>query len=323
MRSIFYLVLVDLKLIFKNIFFWVLSGVLIAIILTVNFLLPRKITITSPDIVTYGFETAEYQCANSIEQLKEILKKDKNMVGVIRENGEYTILANNLSEKQAVAVTLPFLTPKEKAMEIQFSQTSKTMTPPPFNKRCLPVFICFEAVVQGFLLAGVLMLNEKSGKIVRALRVSPINAIHYWIAKILFSSLIGSMYALLMALFTVGLSFSVISFILVSVVASALFTMLGMITAVFFRSINNWFMLASLILGINMLTMFAYIFPTLTLPFMKAIPSYPFIFIYEQILFGSFGLTFDAVAIAVWLFVLCITSIICIKNFFLQPQKGV
>lgn len=323
MKSILSLMLVDLKLVLKNIFFWVLVGMLIAIIIVVNFLLPHTLPTTSPKIVTYGFETAEYQCAESIEQLNELLEKDKNMVGVILENGEYTVLANNLSEKQAAAATLPFLTPKENMTEIQFTQTENTATPPPFNKRCLPVFICFEAVIQGFLLAGVLMLNEKSGKIVRALQVSPISAVYYWIAKIFLFSIIGSFYALLMALFTVGFNFPVMPFILVSMVASALFTMLGMITAVFFRSINNWFMLASLILGVNMLTMFAYIFPSLTFPFMKVIPSYPFIFIYEQILFGSFKMTFDAAAIIVWLIALCITSIICINNFFLRPQKGV
>lgn len=323
MRSIFSLILVDLKLIVKNIFFWVLLAMLIVIILVVNFLLPQTITTTSPNIVTYGFATAQYQCAESVEQLKEIVERDKNMVGVILENGEYTVLANNLSEKQAIAVTLPFLTPKENITDIQFSQTEKTRTPPPFNKRCLPVFICFEAVIQGFLLAGVLMLNEKSGKIVRALQVSPISAVHYWIGKIFLFSSIGSFYALLMAWFTVGFSFPVIPFVIVSMGASALFTMLGMITAVFFRSINNWFMLASLILGINMLTMFAYIFPSLTLPFMKVIPSYSFIFIYEQILFGRFKLTFDAVAILIWLIVLCVTSIICLRNFFLRPHKGV
>lgn len=323
MRSIISLISVDLKLVLKNIFFWVLLGMLIAIILVVNFLLPQNITTTPPNIVTYGFKTTEYQCADNIEQLNEMLEKEENTVGVILENGEYTVLANNLSEKQAAAVTLPFLTPKEKTTQIEFSQIEKAIIPPPFNKRCLPVFICFEAVTQGFLLAGVLMLNEKSGKIVRALQVSPISAVHYWIAKILLFSLLGSFYALLMVLFTVGIRFFVVPFVLVSMVASALFTMLGMVTAVFFRSINNWFMLASLILGINMLTMFAYIFPSLTLPFMKVIPSYPFIFIYEQILFGNFKWSFDSVTIIVWFIALCITSIICINNLFLRPQKGV
>ena len=323
MRSIFSLILVDLKLVLKNIFFWVLLGMLIAIILVVNFLLPQTVTTNSPNIVTYGVETTKYQSVESVEQLNEMLEKNKNMVGVIFENGEFIVLGNNLGEKQAAAITLPFLDPKAKTTEIQFSQTEKTIIPPPFNKRCLPVFICFEAVIQGFLLAGVLMLNEKSGKIVRALQVSPISAVAYWIAKILLFSSFGSFYALLMALFTVGFSFPIIPFVLLSMIASALFTMLGMITAVFFRSINNWFMLASLILGINMLTMFAYIFPSLTSPFMKVIPSYPFIFIYEQILFGNFKLAFDAAAIFIWLTALSITSIVCIKNFFLRPQKGV
>ena len=218
---------------------------------------------------------------------------------------------------------LPFLNRIDEATQVTVSLTESSITPPPFNKRCLPVFICFEAVVQGFLLAGVLMLNEKSVKIVRALQVAPVRAFHYWLAKILLFSAVGSLYALLMAVFTVGFRFPAIPFMLVSVLASAMFTMLGMITAVFFRSVNNWFMLASLILGINMLTMFAYIFPSLSLPFMRLIPSYPFIFIYEQILFGNIELTSDTFSIIVWLTVLCIASIICVKGKFLRPQKGV
>lgn len=323
MKSVLSLMTVDLKMVLKNIFFWVLVGMLIVIVLVVNFLLPQKIETNSPDIVTYGFEATGYKQAGNIDELKELAAENKNIVGVILENERFTVLANHYSEKQAAAVVLPFSDRNTGTTQVLISQTGNTVSPPPFNKRCLPVFICFEAVVQGFLLAGVLMLNEKSGKIVRALQISPLHTFHYWLAKILLFSVIGSLYALFMAVFTVGLSFSVIPFILVSMIASAIFTMIGIITAVFFRSLNNWFMLASLILGINMLTMFAYIFPSLSLPFMRLIPSYPFIFIFEQILFGSLKLTSEAISIIVWLSVLSVASLICIKNKFLRPQKGV
>ncbi len=323
MKSIFSLIMVDLKLVLKNIFFWVLIGMLIAIIFVVNFLLPKEIASTSPELVTCGFEMDGYRQADTIDRLKEMIEQNENTVGVALDKGDFTVFANNFSDKQAVAVILPFIERIDETTQVMVSLTGNSITPPLFNKRCLPVFICFEAVVQGFLLAGVLMLNEKSGKIVRALQVAPVRAFHYWIAKILLFSVVGSLYALLMAVFTVGLHFPAIPFILVSVLASAMFTMLGMITAVFFRSINNWFMLASLILGINMLTMFAYIFPSLSLPFMRLIPSYPFIFIYEQILFGNIEPTSDTFSIIVWLTVLCIASIMCIKRKFLRPQKGV
>lgn len=323
MKCIISLMIVDLKLVIKNIFFWVLIGMLIAIILVVNFLLPQSINASAPDILTYGIEIGDYKKANSMEELKAFVEQGENTVGAAYDNGSYTVIANNFSEKQATAIILPFLDPAPNITKVFVTQTGGTITPPPFNKHCLPVFICFEAIVQGFLLAGVLMLNEKSGKIVRALQVSPLQAFQYWMAKILLFSIVGSLYALLMAVFTVGFSMSFVPFILVSMLASATFTMLGMITAVFFRSLNNWFMLAALILGVNMLTMFAYVFPSLSFPFMRLLPSYPFIFIYEQILFGSFRLTFDAVSILVWLLALCVASIVCIKIKYLRPQKGV
>lgn len=323
MKSVFALMLVDFKLVAKNIFFWVLLGMLIAIIFVVNFLLPQSIEIASPTIVTYGFEADGYRQIEDISQLKQLVEDDKNIVGVALNDRGYSVLSNGLSDKQITAAILPLLDQTTATTDFQICQTSSTITPPPFNKHCLPVFICFEAVVQGFLLAGVLMLNEKSERIVRAIQISPIKAHHYWIAKIMLFSIVGSLYALLMALFTVGFSFPVVPYVLVSIIASALFTMIGIITATFFRSINNWFMLASLILGINMLTMFAYIFPSLSLPFMRLIPSYPFIFIYEQILFGEVIFTVDFVTVAVWFAVLCVVSVACIKRKFLRPQKGV
>ncbi len=282
MKSICSLMIVDLKMVLKNLFFWVLAGMLIVVILTVNVLLPQRTGTDSPDAVTEGFE-AEWA-------------------------------------GDAAAALLPTAR-EEGAIPVFISRTGNAVSPPPFHKRCLPVFICFEAVVQGFLLAGVLMLSEKSGKIVCALRVSPLRPFHYWLAKILLFSVIGSLYALFMAVFTVGLSFPVPLFIAASMTASAMFTMLGMMTAVFFRSLNNWFMLASLVLGINMLTMFVYLVPSLTLPFMRLIPSYPFLFIFEQILFGSWRLTSEAVLVVVWFSVLCAASMICVKNKFLRPQK--
>ena len=323
MKSILALMEVDLKLVLKNIFFWVLVGMLIAIILVVNFLLPERIGTSSPEIVTYGIEMDGYKQADSIDELKKMVEQYDNTVGVALDKGNYTVIANNFSDKQAAAVILPFLEGTDKKTEVSISQIGNSITPPPFNKRCLPVFICFEAIVQGFLLAGVLMLNEKSGKIVRALQASPIHALQYWTAKVLLFSAIGGLYALLMAVFTVGLKFPVIPFILLSMIASAIFTMIGLITATFFRSLNNWFMLTALILGVNMLTMFAYVFPSLSLPFMKLIPSYPFIFLYEQILFGGLRWTTDMVSIIVWFSVLCAASLVCIKNKFLRPQKGV
>lgn len=326
-KSIRTLMIVDLKLVLKNIFFWVLVGVLVAIILAVNFLLPKTIESPSPEIITYGMEgtgvEAIYPYADTKEALQEQLNHTSSMVGVIYEDDQYTVLANNYNKKEGMAVLLPLIESKEETIDIQVVQMSDTIVPQPFNKRSLPVFICFEAVVQGFLLAGVLMLNEKSGKMVSALQISPIGAIHYWIAKILLFSIMGSLYAWLMAVFTVGIHFPIVPFIVVSFIASALFTMIGMITAVFFRSINNWFMMASFILGINMLTMFTYVFPSLKIPFIEWIPSYPFIFLYEQIVFGHFEGLSGHVTVMLWLLGLSVSSIYCINNVFLRPKKGV
>ena len=87
MKSILSLIMVDLKLVLKNIFFWVLIGMLVAIIFTVNFLLPKEITPKSPDFVTYGFEMSGYRQVDTIDRIKELVAQDENIVGVALDKG--------------------------------------------------------------------------------------------------------------------------------------------------------------------------------------------------------------------------------------------
>lgn len=323
MKNILSLMAIDFKLICKNIFFWILLGMLVIIILVVNFLLPKERTSKYPEIITYGFDTQVYRQAKNMDDLEYLVKKADNTVGIAFEKGDYIIIANNLTEKQATGLLLPFLPEKRKKTPISVSKISDNTSVPPFNKSTLPVFICFEALVQGFLLAGVLMLNEKSSKILGALQVSPLRGFHYWASKMILFSIIGVAYALLMTIFTMGTAFPIIPFILISLIATSIFTMIGLITASFFRSLNNWFMLVALIMGINMLTLFAYLFPSLSFSYMQLIPSYPFIFLYEQLLFGHLNWTSNAISILLWFSILCALSLHCITKVFLRPQKGV
>ncbi len=53
----------------------------------------------------------------------------------------------------------------------------------PFNLRLTPIFICFEALMVGFILGGALMLAEKQDGTVRALRVAPFGAAKYILAR--------------------------------------------------------------------------------------------------------------------------------------------
>jgi hypothetical protein len=150
-----------------------------------------------------------------------------------------------------------------------------------------PVFICFEALIIGFILGGALMLSEKEEGTVRAFRIAPLGVDRYLVSKTVLFSLIAVVYALLMAFFCVGLNFSVLCFILLSFFGSAIFSLIGLAFTTFFKDISSWFFSMALLLSVNMLPAVSYSEPSFSPFWIKIIPSYSMIFAYKNILLGT------------------------------------
>lgn len=312
----------DGKLTLKNIFLWITIGFLIVIVVTVNFFLPKE-NITPPvRVAHFGMDLPEHTEAASIEELEAMVKQDATLVGVYKEDGELVVLTNNLSKKQAAAALTGILEQKA-GVRVHYTHTAEILEPPPFNKRMVPMMISLEAVMTGILLAGVLMLTEKERRITRAYRVSPAGAVSYVLAKTILLSLVGMVYSFLIALFTVGLDFHVGPFLLLSFLASALFTLMGMAVTVFLQSLSTWLMLMAFLIGTNTIVLFAYIFPAISMDFMKVLPAYTMIFAYERTMFGAPGFAgggFETMALWVaGLFILCLA---CVRFRLLRPHKG-
>lgn len=193
--------------------------------------------------------------------------------------------------------------------------------PAPFNLRMVPLCICCEAVITGILLSGVLILSEKSEGIARAYRISPGTALEYVLAKTLLFSIIGSLYSLLIAVFTIGFTFNLLPFILLAFTASALFTLIGIAMTVFMRSVSNWLMVLAFVVGINMLAMFSYLFPAAAVDFLKILPAYPIFFAFDNILFGTQSLKGFG-TIALWTAASLLLCLGCVKYRLLRPHKG-
>lgn len=82
-------------------------------------------------------------------------------------------------------------------------------------------------------------------------------------------------------------------------------------------------MMLAFVMGTIMLTMFSYLFPTISIPFMEWLPSYPIIFSYEEILFSGKGILFSGIfCLTLWSIVLYIVAYLCIKFWLLRPHKG-
>ena len=135
----------------------------------------------------------------------------------------------------------------------------------------------------------------------RALRVSPLTTGQYIVSKTLLFSLIGTVYASLIGLLTVGLAVDWWLFLGLSFFGTAIFTMIGLAYTTPFRDMSGWFFSMVVLLSVNMLPVISYSSPAFTPFWMKLIPSYPILMAYRSALFGgTVDLRYTIAAMAAW-----------------------
>ena len=300
MNSILSTCVQDSKRLLTNALFWVLTATLLIIVLVVDLALPKEtlsaelatLTWNAPETLSFGTP------AQSEDALREAVGKG-DAVGFVFDEEGLTVVHPGFSEKSLNIYLLELmnggLTPVE---TVSLDAQAKEI---PFNLRLTPIFICFEALMVGFILGGALMLAEKQDGTVRALRVAPFGAAKYILAKTLLFSLIGTVYASLICLLTVGTSIHWGSFLLLSFFGTAVFTMIGLAYTSPFRDMSGWFFSMVVLLSANMLPVISYSSPAFTPFWMRLIPSYPILMAYRAAMFGgSIDLGYTIVAIVVW-----------------------
>ena len=300
MKKIRFLCEQDAKRLLTNALFWVLTGTLAVIVLVVDLALPKEAAQTSYRLVTCGapetFTAGER--ADSFEALEEAVRGGE-AIGVAFGADKMTIVHPGYSEKtlNAIALELSGAQPASVGEEILEADANAV----PFHLSSVPIFICFEALMVGFILGGALMLAEKQDGTVRALRVSPLTTARYIAAKTLLFSVIGTAYATLICVLTVGFSIHWGAFLLLSFFGTAVFTMIGLADTTPFRDMSGWFFSMVVLLSVNMLPVLSYSSPAFTPFWMKLIPSYPILMAYRGALFGgSIDLPYTLAAIAAW-----------------------
>lgn len=300
MNSILSTCVQDSKRLLTNALFWVLTATLLIIVLVVDLALPKEtlsaelatLTWNAPETLSFGTP------AQSEDALREAVGKG-DAVGFVFDEDGLMVVHPGFSEKSLNIYLLELmhggLTPVETvSLDVQAKEI-------PFNLRLTPIFICFEALMVGFILGGALMLAEKQDGTVRALRVAPFGAAKYILAKTLLFSLIGTVYASLICLMTVGTSIHWGSFLLLSFFGTAVFTMIGLAYTSPFRDMSGWFFSMVVLLSVNMLPVISYSSPAFTPFWMRLIPSYPILMAYRAAMFGgSIDLGYTIVAIVIW-----------------------
>lgn len=286
MSGIVALCIQDFKRLLTNALFWVITATLLVVIVVVNFALPQTISESHYPIYAYNTDyLTGYATGVANEQALRQAVGDNAGIGLLGgADGSITVLHPGLSEKTVRALMMALSGPSDIAVDV-ISLTQQA-EPIAFNKRMTPVFIAFEALIIGFILGGALLLAEKEEETIKALRVAPLGVDRYLLSKTLLFSIIAVLYALLMAVFCVGLSFSVLRFILLSFFGAAVFSLIGLAFASVFKDMSSWFFSMAVLLSVNMLPVISYTQPSFSPLWLRLIPSYSIIFAYENILFG-------------------------------------
>lgn len=319
MKAILALSLQDFKRLITNALFWVITVTLVLVVLVINFAIPKSIEGEEVDLYFYnmGIEMPDAKTVESEEALRAAVAEGQS-IGVMKDDtGKITVIHPGLSEKTVRSVMI-MLTDRggESIGSESIYEDNRTI---PFNKRMTPGFICFEALITGLIFGGALMLSEREEQTIRALRIAPMGADRYIISKILLFSLIAVLYALLMAVFTVGFDFNFGLFILLSFFGSMVFSLVGLAFSTLFKDMNSWFFSIALLLSINMLPVISYVSPSFSPVWIRMIPSYPMIFAYESILFRRAGDPLTViVTVAAWLIIAYLLSRIMVKRFLLS-----
>jgi ABC-2 type transport system permease protein/fluoroquinolone transport system permease protein len=157
----------------------------------------------------------------------------------------------------------------------------------PANLSGLPIFLALEVGILGFLLVAVFVFQEKQEGTIRAYRVTPAGLWPYLLSKALVFLLLALLYGF--AVVVAGMGFDVNWPAVIGLVAwaSLFMTILGLGVAVWFENLSEWFFPGLLVLVLNMLPFFSYIYPIFTPRWVPFIPSYGLLFSLREALFPT------------------------------------
>lgn len=326
MKSILSTCMQDFKRLLTNALFWVLTATLAVIVLVVNLALPKEMASETVQQLTYNApaDLAFGVPAESEAALREAVQEGA-AIGFIFAKDSVTIVHPGYSEKtlQVYLLELEFAQSGAMPAIIDVSYLDEAAKEIPFNLRFTPIFIAFEALMTGFILGGALMLAEKQDGTVRALRVSPFGTAKYVLSKTLLFSLIGTLYASLICLLTVGVAINWGQFLLLSFFGTAIFTMIGLAYTSPFYDMSGWFFSMVVLLSVNMLPVMSYTSPAFTPFWMRLIPSYPILMAYRSAMFGGAADPWTiAISIAAWCVVSYLLALVFVRRKHLREVKA-
>lgn len=164
----------------------------------------------------------------------------------------------------------------------------------------LSLIIFSDPTILGMVFIGAFILLEKINGVTGGIAVSPLGASNYIKGKMFSMLFISLITSLVLAIGVKGLDFNIGGLISIVAISSMLFTLLGILTAIYTKTINGYLISITgigLITGLPLVSYFGWI----KLPFAKIIPTYSIFSLIEKSIAGEKILVFPHVLLLGWL----------------------
>ncbi|MFO7636479.1 MAG: ABC transporter permease [Clostridia bacterium] len=310
MMKIWACVVKDIKMAFKNYYIYFTLGFAVVFVLLAAFVIPAEdsargsFVLFIEDNASLGGlldnlsgDMQDAKVVSSLEEMKAVMEGDRTAVGLHLAMGDDGKLAFNFllqgyeSEQMRNIIRTGVEANYARAMGAEVQVEMVTLAPMaekiPGNLAFLPIFLVMESAFMGFFMAAAYLFIDKEEGTIKAFAVTPGKVWEYLLSKVIVFMLFGWASGFIVTLALMGTGVNYLQFAIMLMVYSIVGTMLGLILASFFKSINSamiWIILAMVILSFSVVSYFA---PAFSPWYIRILPTYYMLNGFKDVLFGT------------------------------------
>ncbi|ARC86732.1 putative membrane protein [Clostridium argentinense CDC 2741] len=189
------------------------------------------------------------------------------------------------------------------------------LIPNNFTNSALVFLIFSDPTFLGFFFVGAMVLLERNQGIPLALFITPLTLEEYIISKCISLSLISVIVSLIITFTVKGAEFNIILLTSVVLVNSIIFTLIGLITGMYSKTLNHYFLIATLVGVVIAIPLLNYFKVTSFRPF-NLFPTYIAIALIEGAIYKSeINIIYFLISI-IWAIVLYDLAKVILRNKF-------
>ena len=224
----------------------------------------------------------------------EANRSAKGIYVAIRDNRLFTeyILQGYEGERveNLFAAEVKGMTAREAGLTVDTSVTylkGQNAVKAPMKVSLIPIFLTMESAFIGMFLVAAYVFMDKDDGTIKAYAVSPGKIWQYLLSKIMMFAVFGWLSGFVALIILRGLDFYFLHVLLLLTVYNVFGTILGLLLAVFFDSLQGamtWILLMAAIMGI---TTVSYMAPSFSPAVIRWLPTYPMQFAFREAIYPT------------------------------------